>query len=242
MKRASALAMGTALASVLMLAMPAAAAETETAIDARLTEAGWSLFENSQWKPARFGLTQDGAIRVTTDDSTALIWREVAPRAKSRRYLSWRWRVDAAMPPTDISVKGGDDRPLALHVWFEDPPDRKSFFGSVRAAVLEGLFGIPVSGRVLTYVWGGTGKPGDAQRNPHIGVDSWMIVRRVQGAGAAPDAERGKWVEERVDLAADFQRGFGEAPPPARIVAIAADSEDTHTASTAFVRDIRFHD
>lgn len=238
MKRASALFPAVILASALFLATPAVA--EVAAIDVRLKSAGWSLFENTDWKPARFALTQDGAIRVTTEDSTALIWREVAPGAKARRYLSWRWRLDAAMPPTDITVKGGDDRPLAIHVWFEDPPERKSFFASIRAAVLEGLFGIPVSGRVLTYVWGGTGKPGDAQRNPHIGDDSWMIVRRVQGA--APGAERGRWVEERVDLAADFQRGFGEAPPPARIIAIAADSEDTHTASAAFVRDIRFHD
>lgn len=221
-----------------LLAGPAVA--EKAAIDAELTAAGWTLFEKSDWKPARFTQTRDGAIRVTSDDSTALIWREVAPGAKARRYLSWRWRVDAAMAPTDITVKGGDDRPVAIHVWFEDPPERKSFFASVRAAVLEGLFGIPASGRVLTYVWGGTGKVGDAQRNPHIGDDSWMVVRRVQGA--AREAEPGRWLEERVDLVADFKRGFGEAPPPARIIAIAADSEDTHTASTAFVRDIRFHD
>lgn len=234
MRRASAFFPGAVLAGALALSAPAFA--EETAIDADLKSAGWTLFENSKWKPARFMQTQDGAIRVTTEDSTALIWREVAPASKTRRYLSWRWRVDAAMPPTDITVKGGDDRPVALHVWFEDLPERKSFFASVRSALLETLFGIPVSGRVLTYVWGGRGKPGDAQRNPHIGEDSWMIVRRVEGA--AP----GRWVEERVDLAADFQRGFGEVPPLARIVAIAADSEDTQAASTAFVRDIRFHD
>lgn len=230
MRRASAFVLAYALL------LPAGAVAEDKAIDAKLTSAGWSLFESSKWQPARFARTGDGAIRVTTDDSTALIWREVGADAKRRRYLSWRWRVDAAMPPTDITVKGGDDRPVAVHVWFEDPPESRSFFAAIRASVLEGIFGIPVSGRVLTYVWGGKGKPGDAQRNPHIGDDSWMIVRRVQGA------KQGQWVEERVDLAADFERGFGEAPPPARIIAIAADSEDTHTASTAFVRDIRFHD
>lgn len=230
MRRASAFVLACGLL------LPAGAIAEDVAIDANLTSAGWSLFESSEWQPARFAETRDGAIRVTSDDSTALIWREVGADAKTRRYLSWRWRVDAAMPPTDITVKGGDDRPVAIHVWFEDPPERQSFFASIRATVLEGIFGIPVSGRVLTYVWGGKGKPGDAQRNPHIGEDSWMIVRRVQAA--VP----GRWVEERVDLAADFQRGFGEAPPPARIIAIAADSEDTQTASTALVRDIRFHD
>ena len=221
-------------AVLLVAALPAQAAET--AIDPRLAADGWSLFESSDWKPARFDLADDGAIRVTTDNSTALIWRRVDPSLKQGRYLSWRWRVDAAMPPTDIRVKGGDDRPIAVHVWFEDPPERQNIFRSIRNSVLESLFGIPISGRVITYVWGGTGAPGDAQANPHIGDDSWMVVRRTGGA------HPGKWLREKADLVADFQRGFGEAPPAARMIAIAADSEDTKTASVALIRDIRFSD
>ena len=151
-------------------------------------------------------------------------------------WLEWRWRVDAAMPPTDIRVKGGDDRPIAVHVWFEDSPERQNAFRSIRNSVLETLLGLPVSGRVITYVWGGTGRPGEAQTNPHIGDDSWMIVRRTGGA------QPGKWLAERADLAADFRRGFGEAPTAARMLAIAADSEDTATSSVALIRDIRFSD
>lgn len=226
-----------ALCAAMLAALPAQANQTsDAAIDPRLVERGWTLFERSEWKPARFAAAENNAIRVTTDNSTALIWRRLEDAVKQRRHLSWRWRVDAAMPPTDIRVKGGDDRPIALHVWFEDPPGRKSFFGAIRNTVIEALFGIPVSGRVITYVWGGTGKPGDAQINPHIGDDSWMIVRRAGGA------RPGKWIAEPVDLAADFRRGFGEEAPAARMIAIAADSEDTHTASTALIRDIRFHD
>jgi hypothetical protein len=239
MNSVRAVAVAAVLIAVPALA-PAHANETagseSAAIDPRLVERGWSLFESAQWKPARFEAAEDDVIRVTTDNSTALIWRNLDTAVKQHRYLSWRWRVDAAMAPTDIRIKGGDDRPIALHVWFEDPPGRKSFFGSIRNTVIEALFGIPVSGRVITYVWGGTGKPGDAQLNPHIGDDSWMIVRRTGGA------QPGKWLAERVDLAADFRRGFGEAPPAARMIAIAADSEDTKTASTAMIRDIRFHD
>lgn len=82
MRRASAFVLACALL------LPAGAVAEDTAIDAKLTSAGWSLFENSKWKPARFARTPDGAIRVTTDDSTALIWREVAADAKRRRYLS----------------------------------------------------------------------------------------------------------------------------------------------------------
>jgi hypothetical protein len=226
-----------ALCAAMLAAVPAQANQTAgPAIDPRLVARGWTLFESPEWKPARFDAAENDTIRVTTNDSTALIWRNLDDAVKQRRYLSWRWRVDAAMPPTDIRVKGGDDRPIALHVWFEGPPGRKSFIGSIRNTLIEALFGISVSGRVITYVWGGTGAPGDAQINPHIGDYSWMIVRRTG------TAQTGIWLDERVDLAADFRRGFGEDPPAARMIAIAADSEDTHTASTALIRDIRFHD
>ena len=201
-----------------------------------LEKGDWKVMEFPGIAPSSFVHRPDGRIDVVSDKSSAMLYRALAPDESDRRYLRWRWRVDAAMPPTDIRVKGGDDRPIALHVWFEDPPGRKSFFGAIRNTVIEALFGIPVSGRVITYVWGGTGKPGDAQINPHIGDDSWMIVRRAGGA------RPGKWIAERVDLAADFRRGFGEEAPAARMIAIAADSEDTHTASTALIRDIRFHD
>ena len=89
----------------------------------------------------------------------------------------------------------------------------------MRAELLELIFGFPVHGRVLTYVWGGLGARGEALRNPHIGEESWMIVLRP---GHAPT---GRWLAERRDLVADYQAAFGEAPPARGIIAIAADSE-----------------
>ncbi|MEM9683042.1 MAG: DUF3047 domain-containing protein [Pseudomonadota bacterium] len=230
------LGVGLALALFGAVAVGAADADDGPAISPGLEAAGWTLFSDPRWAPARFGLVGDGSIEAVADNSTSLIWKKVEGADADRRYLTWQWRVEENMPPTDITVKGGDDRPLAIHVWFMEPPERRTTWQVVRAKVLEFIFGLPVHGRVLTYVWGGTGDRGDAQRNPHIGEDSWMIVLR---SGRAPT---GEWFAETRDLEADYRAAFGEAPPPRGIVAIAADSEDTATRSRALVRDLRFVD
>ena len=210
--------------------------ETADAIGDALQDAGWQLYSDSRWAPARFRLTVDGSIEATTDNSTALIWKKIPEQDAHRPMLHWEWRVDETMAATDITVKGGDDRPMALHVWFMEPPERQTAFQALRAKLLEIVFGFPVHGRVLTYVWGGRGERGDALPNPHIGEDSWMIVLRP---GRTPTQE---WFAERRDLVADYDAAFGGAPPERGIIAIAADSEDTRSRSRAFVRNITFAD
>lgn len=210
------------------------AAEPPFAIDGALQKAGWTLFSDSRWAPARFRLRPDGAIEARSDNSTSLIWKKVDKGDAQKAHLAWEWRVDEMMPPTDITVKGGDDRPLALHVWFMKPRDQLNFLERLRADFIELWVGLPVHGRLLTYVWGGRGKAGDALPNPHVGDGSWMIVLR------SGDARTGVWLAESRDLVADYRAAFGEDPPDRGIIALAADSEDTQTRSLAALRDLRF--
>ena len=206
------------------------------AMDPALGARGWMLFDDPRWRPAVFRLQDETTIAVRTDDSTALIYRPVEDTNRHKRYLSWRWRVEQPMPTTDISVKGGDDRPIAVHVWFEEPAGRFDLWQFVKSKTVETLFGIPVTGKVLTYVWGGHRPRGAAQANPHIGAGSRMIVLRPGNTPA------GRWFTERVDLAGDFRRAFGYVPGAARILAIAGDAEDTHVASLALISGLRFAD
>jgi Protein of unknown function (DUF3047) len=218
---------------VLAAAGAAAAAPVE-AIDDALQKTGWTLFSDSRWAPAHFRLRPDGAIEARSDNSTSLIWKKVDKGDAQKVRLAWEWRVDEMMPPTDITMKGGDDRPLALHVWFMKPRDQLSFLERLHADFVELWVGLPVHGRLLTYVWGGRGKTGDAMENPHVGDGSWMIVLR------SGDARTGVWLAESRDLVADYRAAFGEDPPDRGIIALAADSEDTQTRSRAALRRLRF--
>jgi hypothetical protein len=91
----------------------------------------------------------------------------------------------------------------------------------------------------LGYVWGGTGR--EAANSPTgffqspwtAGISQMRVLRPA-------DAPRGQWVEERVDLGADWRAAFGgrEVPPMLELV-ISVDVEDTNSRVDAQVENIR---
>ena len=54
------------------------------------------------------------------------------------------------------------------------------------------------------------------------------------------DSPTGEWLEERVDLAADYREAFGEAPSDPTQLAIQADTDNTDSTSRAAVADLTF--
>ena len=201
--------------------------ESRPGIDPALEARGWRLLTRSDVAPNRFRLRDDGAIEVESRDSNALIYKPVAEDQRFPARFRWRWRVDRATPPTDILIKGGDDRPVSVYLGFEAPPGSRGFFDSLKNTLSELVVGVPVSGYALTYTWGGTSPVGTMFNNPHLRDDSYVFVRRNQ---AAPLMQ---WLAEEIDVAADFRAAFGRPPTALRFIAIAADSEDTGQLSVA---------
>ena len=120
----------------------------------------------------------DGAIEVKADRSVALLYRAVRKEDGAGRILSWRWRVDKTVPPTDLSRVGRDDRPIAVHVWFAEDPKNSTVVGRFARGALSYVLGIPVSGSRADLCLGGIGQRGDKLRNPHTGVDGVMVILR----------------------------------------------------------------
>jgi hypothetical protein len=92
---------------------------------------------------------------------------------------------------------------------------------------------------LLAYIWGGTGREGEGR--PHGFFPSpWargIGMSRVLRPASAP---HGQWVEERVDLGADWRVAFGaEQVPPTLELIISADVEDTGARLDAQVENIR---
>ncbi len=197
-----------------------------------LEQAGWKVLTLSRKPPTHFVGRVDGVIKVTAESSVAFLYRDVPSASQHKRYLSWRWRVDLAMTPTDLSRKGHDDRPLALHVSFPSRSNKRDLWQRLRRAFI----GAPLSGKLLTYVWGGIGQRGDKLVNPHVEGDGVIYILR---SGHTPT---GQWFTEKIDIAADFERAFGyEAPPPIYIV-VSADTDDTASRSIGWIADITFTD
>ena len=128
---------------------------------------------------------------------------------------------------------GADDRPLAVHVAFV--PETQSWWQGLRRGTAE-LFGIPLPGKVLTYVWGGDGERGVSLANPHYPDEGRLIVLRPGIASLA------QWQEERIDLIADFAAAFGHPPPPLLYIAISSDTDDRGGESLGWIADIVLSD
>jgi hypothetical protein len=214
-------------------ALPADASETH-ALDPTLAASGWMELTIPGKTPAIYRLTDDGDLDVRSKAGVSILYRMLAPKERNCRVLAWRWRVDEAVPATDPAEAGKDDRDLAIHIWFSDD-EGGGLWKALGRAVAE-ILGVPPMGKALTYVFGGTGERHRRLVNPHHDPDGILVVLRPTGT------QTGKWFDERIDFAADFERAFGKVPSKPMYVALSTDSDDTGTRTVGRIAELTFHE
>lgn len=202
-------------------------------LPAELQTEGWRLLKVPGKAKAEFMKRSRDSIGIRADKAVAFLYRSVDDFAGRKRRLVWNWRIDQAVPPTDLSRAPGDDRSLAVHLVFPADEDRLSFWERMEIALTR-LVAPPMAGKVLTYVWGGTHPAGSVLTNPYLNVQGKIIVLR---SGEAPV---GQWLMEEIDFAADFRKVFGTRPAAPAFVAISADSDDTGSRISGAVAGLAF--
>ncbi|HCS71922.1 MAG TPA: hypothetical protein DIW51_18340 [Rhodospirillaceae bacterium] len=204
-------------------------------LPADLVARSWEQMTFDGKRANRYSACGDDCIAVDTDSSVSLIGRPVAVDLAQMPVLTWEWKVDRPVAATDLTVKGRDDRALALYVTFPYDPDTATFSESLLRPLVELARGKDAPARTLSYVWSGDATtPGTVVASPYFGDVNVMIVAR---SGHAP---LGTWLRETVDVAADHERVFGRRPLRASHVLIGADSDDTGSRNRGFVRGISF--
>jgi len=75
-------------------------------------------------------------MNILSGKGVAFLYRPLPkPRPGTDLKISWKWRVNASSPPTALKNKGTDDRPIALHIWFEDKEAASRRFNWLERAV-----------------------------------------------------------------------------------------------------------
>lgn len=203
-------------------------------VDAALLADGWSEITFDGKTPNRFDDDEAGGVVVKSEGSVSLVQRPLDVDLEATPLLFWRWRVTAEAPPTDLTVKGMDDRTLALYVAFPFVPEEAGVVERMKRAIVERVVGKEAPGRILMYVWGGQGDRGDRLASPHLGQAG--IITILRPAGTEPDA----WFDEVVDVGADYRQTFGSAPPDPVSIAIGADTDDTASKAEGAVNGLAF--
>ena len=199
-----------------------------------LLSGDWKLWTRPGIPETAFVLDGNGALTVTARQSWGVRYRDV-PEGAAPSVLSWAWRVDELTVPGPPLDATHDSRPLAVHVGFDEMPERRTFWGGVRRTVGTWL-GLPAWAKVLTYSWGGSGPVNQLVVNPYFPENGSVRILR------SDDEPLGTWRDERVDFREDFARAFGYPAPPAIIIAISADMNAVKGQSQGVIRDLRFGD
>jgi hypothetical protein len=218
----------TGAAALALVIHPATAESINFGPD--LAGQGWKILTFRSLTPVNYAAEGADRLTIRADKASSLIWRGLDENLWPKRTARWRWRVQTGVAPTDLSIKGSDDRSIALYfVFARDEAAARSAKGS--ASLSSAMWWS--SGSALVYVWGGNAARGSIVASPHMGSSGKLVIRQPAGASD------GKWLPEQADLMADFRRAFGRAPGPLVGLAISSDSDDTGGLNVAAIEGLQ---
>ncbi|MBO6676753.1 MAG: DUF3047 domain-containing protein [Rhizobiales bacterium] len=220
--RRSLLAFGAGLAAAPALLATSTPAEAMTSISFN----GWQAWTFRGIPPTDFGLGGN-ALTINASQSSSVVYGVVPRAARNASSASWQWQVSQTVGPTNLAARGGDDRAIALYFVFVDAATADRFGDSTPS--MSRLLGMR-GGRTLIYVWGGNAQRGAVLDSPYLRGRGKTVVLRSAGT-------RG-WTGERVDLAADHVRAFGQAKETLIAVGVSSDSDDTGAVNVAGLRNL----
>jgi hypothetical protein len=208
------------LITVSMFSWSCAAAEQVTFSDS-WNEQTFSLFSSNE-----FELNGD-TLEISSDGTVSILWKILPSVMWGANQAHWNWVVKASVPPTDLTLKGGDDRNLSIYFLFLPEEYASKTTGRLSELLRN------EHARVLMYVWGGRHNPGEILPSPYLGELGKSLILQRAGTGTA---------SEQVNLAIDFQKAFGDNQSKLLGIAISADSDDTNSTILATISDFHIYE
>ncbi len=153
-------------------------------------------------------------MKAASERSASALLHQLELEVASAGRISWRWRVERAVPNNRRErEKAGDDYAARLFV----------IFG-------EGTLGPETE--AICYVWAANEPVGSVYENPYISTVATVVVE-------TGNEHAGEWVAEERDFVEDFRSIFGKEPGVLSAVAIMVDTDDTGTSTTTWFDAIR---
>jgi Protein of unknown function (DUF3047) len=179
---------------------------------------GWRPYETFGGHPHYdFTVVDDGgrrALDLRSADDHSTIAHEAEPDLAATPILEWSWKVVRLPAGADLRRKATSDASGHIFVvWPRFPEMLRS--------------------RLIGYVWDPILPVGTFQTSAKTGTVTFVVVR-------SGSAGLGAWHDERRDVAADYTRLYGEAPPPPKAIALSIDTNDTRSPAEALFGPIAF--
>jgi hypothetical protein len=224
------------ISAVLLTALPASADDRQV-----LFREDFSTLDN--WKPFTFPKIKshstytieragsDHVLRAESSASaSAIVYKETFtvrdyPKAK------WRWRVKNVYAKGNARSKEGDDYPIRVYIMFEYDPDKAGVGERIKYGIAKSLYGDYPPHSSLSYIWSSKDDPETFVVSPY--TDKAVMVLLEKGL-----AKVGTWVDEEIDILADYEKAFKTKPPARARIAIMNDSDNTGEGSVSWMEYI----
>ncbi|MGI8561879.1 MAG: DUF3047 domain-containing protein [Luteimonas sp.] len=226
-----------ALALMPLLASAQQPAAFSSARAGAATPAGWTVQPIPKVeRQTRFDLVDDAGTTVLRGraDNAAASLRYSADIDPARTpLLRWRWKTDRVLDTADMTSTAGDDYAARLYVFFDRRPEQMSLGERTLYRIGRARYGDQLPAAALSYVWDNRQPVGTVRDNVYTGFVKMVVA-------SSGKAREGQWVTLSRDVAADYRRAFGTAPPRITGVAVAVDTDNTGESTVTYFGDIRF--
>lgn len=179
---------------------------------------------------------QDGRAvwRADAEQSASMWRRRWHVPAADLGHVQFSWKVDQLIAGATLGQAENDDAPARVVVAFDGDHGKLSPKNRMLFELADSLTGERPPYATLMYVWSdGVAAPESVLLSPRTD----RIRKIVLESGPQ---HLGRWRHHRRDLAADYQRAFGEAPGDVLGIALMTDSDNTQSTATAWYGDIQF--
>lgn len=202
--------------------------------------AGWQVANLPDQKPppTRYSAETVGdrlALRMEAQASYGNLLHAL-PGVAAPARLAWSWRVAEPNPGTALRSKAGDDVAAKVCLSFDAPLSSVPFGERTLLRIARSRTGQDLPAATLCWVWGGPEAVGSVIDNAFSRRVRYVVLRNSADVGE-------RWFDESRDIAADFQRAFGDeiaTLPPLVAVLVGADADNTGGRSVAHITALRF--
>jgi hypothetical protein len=148
--------------------------------------------------------------------------------------VTWQWKIEHVYKRGDAKTKAGDDYPIRIYIVFKYDPEKAGFFENLKYKSYKLIYGEYPPHSSLNYIWANKGYREKIITNAYTERSKLILLQT--GASNA-----GKWVTEEVDILNDYEKAFGNPPPPKAGIAIMNDSDNTAEAAASYVNFIEVY-
>lgn len=191
---------------------------------------GWRHSPLPGKTPSEFAVVQlDGrdAVQARANASASLLRKQLRIEPEALGHVRFSWRVPELLAEADMARRETDDASVRVVLAFDGDRSRFSPKNAMLSELSRTLTGEEMPYATLMYTWCNRRPAGSVVLNPRTDRIRTLVVE-------AGSARLNQWLDYERDIAADYQKVFGEPPGALIALAIMTDTDNTRSQTTAW--------